>query len=424
MRTRIAWSLLLVMSVALAGCGGDDKTNKTVADATPTVKSPAAKSPPGKTDAGKTDAGKTATAETSGKQPDDGPTTVTAKRPVAKVPEPADNQLDLAYIQPEFGAVVVIHPARLLKAERLQEFLKPEMFQQAMLMADVDPRKIERIEFYTGTPKEVPGGDGSPTADLASTALVIRHGEAFRHEALAKSLELEVQQFPFEAIEGAVAYRIKPPPKEDVPEFVYFFYPNEKTLFVTADANLLVKMATAKETTAPLAKHINETSLEHDVILVGLVAPFADLAQGAAVVPLVLAAGMLDALALSVDVSGTAGLVVDLHAKNDESADALHKMIEEGMAKGQEEFEKSRDDLRNNPLFPPGMGEAAITAIESTIKATALTRKGNRVVVDVRLTPETEKLVKQAIPMIVKMMGPGGEAGPPPGFDGLPPEEE
>ena len=172
------------------------------------------------------------------------------------------DKIDTSYIHPGFAAAVIVRPKQVL-ASPLVAMLPQEAKDDAMrnfkTETKLDPSKIEQVEIFLGPPS---GGEEKDFP--VSFGAVLRFDSPVDEAQVVKGMTLKAKQREFN---GKKYYCDSKKP----PEALYF--PSDRMLVISTEPGMK-KMLGAEQGSGPLSEMLSRTDAGHDLLAVGIMAPF------------------------------------------------------------------------------------------------------------------------------------------------------
>jgi hypothetical protein len=350
----------------------------------------------------------------------DRPPPATAKTPPetgkAIPPPPPDpsppprNNLDLSFIAPDFQGAVIVQGPRLLRSPLLAPYRNEEFFTEASRDFGADPRKVEQVIVLIDP---FPGGN---VAFLP--AGIIRFREPLDGAAvLTKALE-DVQPVTFA---GKTYFNSKSKKLAQVP--ISGFVPDGRTILVAPEPTLR-KMLVADSGRSPLRDRLPRLDLNSDVVMLftpeGKVRLAATelLSKAKGDVPPRLARidrlpEQLQALTLSLNLSGDPLLRLDLDSPDAASAATVHELVTAGHDLLKQFFPELRKGLEGQ--LPPDLARPVGTVLDDLVAGVRIRKETDRVTVSLSTPKGLGELARSLAPMLEALAAAPTKPPPPPG---------
>jgi len=363
-------------------------------------------------------------------------------------------KLDLSYISENFAMAIVLHPHKALNTPLAKDFPQDELFVDMIEQTGVDPRDIDEVVLLVElaqrdrpmwgetTPPGPPpvdeptvegleGPDGPEgKAGTNSGTTVMGDIPAQDEPSFHGDPGFDARPVPPEPVFGAVFRFVTPIDQAPILKSMFHgeraeamhegkpyykhprfpvpcaFFPDDKTM-VTAEEEILLAMMTATDVSSPLIEQLKKTDIGHDAVAVVVTAPVADmittiLAEERPPEIVDEAVGTVldtvEAATLTADLQGDTLLTVAISAKDAPAAAKLDEFVRNWFEKGKQTYPGARDELAAD--MPAGLGDTLAKLADETINAVNIDKKGNDVVIRVKMPERLADLPQALKPMI------------------------
>jgi hypothetical protein len=320
--------------------------------------------------------------------------------PTPAPPLPVKNDLDLTFAAADFNAAVVLHPRRCLRSPLLEPLVKDLPLAQLAQTTGIDPRQMERVVLFL---EPFPGGNVAFFGGV-----VVRFAEDVDGKALLTTALRGVREVTFQG----KTYLKSTDPDVMLAKVAIAGYVADARTLVVAPEPTLHKMLAAQDVKGPLTQRLRAADLRADAAGVFVLGPFRGLlaeslrsAKDAIPEPLAGVNALPEQLVAAsgvVDLASDNLLTLHLEVRDAAAADALHQLIENGLALGKTFYPQMRQEMAKD--LPPELTESALGVADELVAGVALSKEANTVSVRVKTPQRLAGLATKLGPLLKQML--------------------
>ncbi len=315
------------------------------------------------------------------------------------------SEVDLTYLCDDFAMAIVVNPRQIARSSLLATLPQDELLEEMIEDMQFDPRDIGRLTVF------VADGSKSREAARASTGVIFQFGKSVdTEEVLRKMLGDDVTEGTFEGKDYLKRDNAEIPAeyRSEIPVMTGYL-PDDRTI-VFAEETRLERMLSVERAAGPLADRLRDVDTSKDVTMVvcldslrgAIKEASGEISRGMPpfLAPLLKAPDLVETATLTVDLSGSTLVEVDLEANDAKSAEELEPILSTGLGVLRKFYPDARAEIIKNA--GPVVTEEMMELADDVVKGISVDKKGDRVVVQLKRPRGLDDLPRLLKPAIAK----------------------